>query len=274
MGQAIQAVRRPRRALPPGAVSRRRGGRRADRHRGGGHQIAGWRWEVLVPAHRIVLALLNGEVVEVRGSTSAGTFRAYRGIPDAVHGMIAWPNTVLLRGAEPIVVDPGYQTQGDMLIGALAARSLAPDDIRTVVMTHLHSDHLSALPQLGDVELLVHEAELDTPSARRQQGLLDAVTVHRLRGEAGAIRPGLRWIHTPGHTPGHIAVIAECQKERVIVAGDTLGPDPDWFDRMDLPESFPDRDAHLEAFRRIRAGDADVIVPGHNPPIWLRETGT
>lgn len=252
----------------------RPGSRRAHRHGSGGHQIAEWRWEILVPAHRIVLALLNSEIVEVRGSTSAGTFAAYRGIPDAVHGMIAWPNTVLLTGPETIVVDPGYQTQGDMLVGALGARSLAPDDVRTVVMTHLHSDHLSALPQLGDVELFVHEAELDTPYARRQQGLLDAVAVNRLSGEEGEIRPGLRWIHTPGHAPGHIAVIAECRRERMIVAGDTLGPDPGWFDRMDLPESFPERDAHLEAFRRIRDRDPHVIVPGHNPPIRLRETGT
>ena len=233
-----------------------------------------WRAQVLIPEHRIVLALLHDEIVEVRGSTSAGTFAAYRAIPDAVHGMIAWPNTVLLTGPEPIVVDPGYQTQGDMLIAGLATRSLVPDDIRTVVMTHLHSDHLSALPQLGDVDLFVHEAELDTPYARRQQGLLDAVSVQVLTGDHGDIRPGLGWIHTPGHAPGHVAVIADCQDGRVIVAGDTLGPDPGWFDRMDLPQGFPDRDAHLEAFRRIRALDPHVVIPGHNPPVRLREPGT
>jgi glyoxylase-like metal-dependent hydrolase (beta-lactamase superfamily II) len=229
---------------------------------------------VLIPAHRIVLALLNGEFVQVRGSTSAGTFAAYRAIPGAVHGMIAWPNTVLLTGPEPLVVDPGYQTQGDMLIGALAERSLAPDDVRTVVMTHLHSDHLSALPQLGEVELIVHEAELDTPHARLQQGFLARVTVSRLSGDEGEIRPGLRWIHTPGHAPGHIALVVDCDHERVIVAGDTLGPDPGWFARMELPEGLPERAAHLAAFRRIRALDPDVVIPGHNPPIMLGETGT
>ena len=36
-------------------------------------------------------------------------------------GMIAWPNTVLLTGSEPVVIDPGYQTQGDMLDGVLRA---------------------------------------------------------------------------------------------------------------------------------------------------------
>ncbi|MEW6583700.1 MAG: MBL fold metallo-hydrolase [Actinomycetota bacterium] len=217
-----------------------------------------------------MLALAGGEVLEVRGSTSAGTFRAYRGLPGAVHGMIAWPNTVLLTGPEPIVVDPGYQTQGDMLAGALATRGLAPDDVRTVLMTHMHKDHLSALPQLGPVELVVHELELDTPHAREQRGLLDDVRVTRLTGDGGEVRPGIRWVHTPGHTPGHVAYAVDtADTGRVVVAGDTLGPDPAWFAGMDLPEGFPDRAAHLAAFVRIRELDPDVVVPGHNPPVVL-----
>ena len=140
-----------------------------------------------MPTHRIVFALIDGEVVEVRGSSTAGTFGAYRGLPGAVHGMIAWPNTVLLTGGEaPVVVDPGYMTQGDMLVGALAARGLAPDDVHTVLATHLHSDHVSALPQLGEVELHVHEAELETPHARAGRGLprprRGAAPVRRGRG--------------------------------------------------------------------------------------------
>lgn len=231
-----------------------------------------WRVEILVPAHRLVLALLRGEVIEVRGSSSAGTFAAYRGLPDAVHGMIAWPNTMLLRGPEPIVVDPGYQTQGDMLVGALRSRDLEPADVGTVVMTHLHSDHVSALPQLGHVTLYVHQAELDSEHGRRQRGLLDAVDVRPLTGDGGEILPGLRWIHTPGHAPGHIALVADAD-ERVVIAGDTLGPDPAWFERTWLPEGFPERDAHLEAFRRIRAQEPAVVIPGHNPPVRLRARG-
>ncbi len=217
----------------------------------------------------MVLALLGDEVIEVRGASPSGTFRAYRGLPDAVHGMIAWPNTVLLTGPEPIVVDPGYQTQGDMLAGALARRGLGPDDVHTVVMTHLHSDHLSAVGQLGDVELVVHEDELDTPWARTQRGLLDAVRVTALTGEEGEIRDGLRWVHTPGHSPGHIAVLAETDEGLVAVAGDTLGPDPEWFARMDPPADLPEREAHLAAYRRLRELSPAVIVPGHNPPFPL-----
>ena len=76
-------------------------------------------WEVLIPAHRIVVGLLGGEVVESRASSSAGTFAAYRKLEGAVPGMIAWPNTVLLTGPEPIVVDPGYQMQATCWPGPL-----------------------------------------------------------------------------------------------------------------------------------------------------------
>ena len=164
-----------------------------------------------MPAHRIILGLLGDEVVETRAASTEGTFAAYRRLEGAVPGMIAWPNTVLLTGTEPVIIDPGYQTQGDMLDGVLRARGIEPADIRTVVMTHLHSDHLSALPQLpGVTEVWVHRDELDTPYARRQRGIVDDAPLVVMDGAEGQVRPGLSWFHTPGHAPGHVAVVAEC----------------------------------------------------------------
>lgn len=230
-----------------------------------------WTWSVLIPAHRIVVGLLGGEIVESRAATSAGTFAAYRKLDGAVPGMIAWPNTVLLEGPEIVIVDPGYQTQGDILDGVLRARGLHPADIRTVVMTHLHSDHLSALPQLpGVTRVVVHENELDTNHARRQRGILDEAPLDVVKGDSGAILPGITWFHTPGHAPGHIAVVAECTDTRLVVAGDTMGPDPSWFRDMDGPATLPEREAHIAAWRRIRALSPAVIVPGHYEPFAIQ----
>jgi len=231
--------------------------------------VTPWRAEVLVPAHRIVFALRGDDLVTLGAGDPTATFRAYRRMPDAVHGMIAWPNTVLLRGPETVVVDPGYQTQGDMLVGALAVRGLSPDDVGRVVLTHMHSDHVSALPQLGPLRLHVHREELETPYGRRQRGLLDQAEVVSLEGEGGEILPGLAWIHTPGHAPGHIAVVAECAGGRVVIAGDTMGPDPAWFARRDPPADLPEREAILAAFARIAALDPARIIPGHYAPIDL-----
>ncbi len=225
-----------------------------------------WRAEVLVPAHRIVFALTGDEVVELRGSSTFGTFGAYGGLPDAVHGMIAWPNTVLLTGPEHVIVDPGYQTQGDMLVGALAARGLSADDVRTVLATHLHSDHVSALPQLGEVDLHVHEAELATPHARAGRGWRDRAAERPFSGASGEVLPGVRWIHTPGHTDGHVAFLVQTADGVVAIAGDTPGPDPSWFAEGWLPDDHDRRDEHLAAFRAIRDAGATVLIPGHNPP--------
>jgi glyoxylase-like metal-dependent hydrolase (beta-lactamase superfamily II) len=180
--------------------------------------------------------------------------------------MIAWPNTVLLTGPEPVVVDPGYQTQGDMLAGALAARGLAPEEVTTVLATHLHSDHVSALPQLGEVDLHVHELELESPHGRAGRGARDNARIHPLSGDGGEVLPGVRWIHTPGHSPGHVAFLVESRDGLVAIAGDTLGPDPSWFAQMTLPEDHPERDAHLAAFRRLREAGPAEVIPGHNPP--------
>ena len=224
---------------------------------------------MLVPTHRIVFALRGGEVIELRGPSTATTFGAYRDLPDAVHGMIAWPNTILLTGPEPVVVDPGYATQGDVLEHALQARGIAVEDVRTVLMTHMHSDHLSALPQLGEVDLHAHELELATPHAHAQRGVLDRATVRPMTGDRGEVLPGVRWIHTPGHTEGHVAFLVETDEGVVAIAGDTPGPDPAWFARTDLPAGFPSREQHLAAFRAIRAEGPRVMIPGHNPPVVL-----
>ncbi len=181
--------------------------------------------------------------------------------------MIAWPNTVLVTGEAPVVVDPGYQTQGDMLVAALATRGLTPEDVGTVVMTHLHSDHISAVPQLGAVELYVHAAELATPYGRRQRGWLDQAEVRVLEGARGEIRPGLWWMHTPGHSPGHIAVVIETDVGRVVVAGDTMGPEPAWFADRNPPAGLEHREQHIAAYDKITALDPALIIPGHYEPI-------
>ena len=232
-----------------------------------------WRAEVLIPAHRFVVALSDGEVFQVAAGGSAPTFRGYRAlqVPGAVHGMIAWPNTVLLTGPEPVVIDPGYATQGDMLVQALERRGLRPDDVRTAIATHLHADHVSALPQLGEVELHVHAAELDSEHAGRGRGFRDLARVRPFAGAAGTVLPGIDFVHTPGHTDGHVALFVATGDGEVAVAGDTLGPDPGWFAAMDLPEGHPRRDEHLAAFRAIADRGPAWIIPGHSPPFPFGE---
>lgn len=128
---------------------------------------------------------------------------------------------------------------------------------------------MSALPQLGEVELHVHEAELAADHARTVRGYLDRATVRPLRGPEGEVLPGVRWILTPGHSQGHVAFLVDTADGLVAIAGDTPGPDPSWFARMEMPEALPNREQHLASLRAIRDRGPAVVIPGHNPPIEL-----
>jgi len=64
-------------------------------------------------------------------------------------------------------------------------------------------------------------------------------------------------IHTPGHTPGQLAV--HVPKERVVFTGDTIFSEcQTWLHTSDV-------DGWLVALERIRQLDVDHIIPGHGP---------
>ena len=66
-----------------------------------------------------------------------------------------------------------------------------------------------------------------------------------------------RLIHTPGHTPGQIAV--HIPEERVVFTGDTV------FSECQTWLMTSDVDGWLAALETIRALDVDHLVPGHGP---------
>ena len=56
----------------------------------------------------------------------------------------------------------------------------------------------------------------------------------------------------------------------MVIASDCVGPLPEYFENMDLPEDFgPERDELLRQWARIRALDPHTVIPGHNPPVVL-----
>ncbi|MEW5992738.1 MAG: MBL fold metallo-hydrolase [Chloroflexota bacterium] len=66
-------------------------------------------------------------------------------------------------------------------------------------------------------------------------------------------------LHTPGHTPGQLAV--HVPEERVVFTGDTIFSGcQTWLMTSDVPQ-------WLEALERIRTLDVDRIVPGHGPVV-------
>jgi glyoxylase-like metal-dependent hydrolase (beta-lactamase superfamily II) len=228
---------------------------------------------VLVPAQRYVFAVSGGEAEAATIDSSAEGFRSYKSIQEGgrTAGMVAFPNTLLVRGERDYLVDPGLIMQGAPVIGALRELGVEPSEIKDVILTHLHFDHAEGLAGWPQRRTYVHRREVEAPYAQLVAGITEMANLEILDGEEGEIESGLRWIRTPGHSDGLITLLVNTEEGLVAIASDCVGPLPEYFERMDLPEDFgPEREELLEQWRRIRELEPRLVIPGHYPPVRLR----
>src|SRR5665648_859929 len=160
-----------------------------------------FRWEILIPTQRYVFTVNSGRLEEYNreGELSFHRFSRYQSLKadHPVHGMVAWPNTVLLSGPATVVVDPGLVMQGEPLLAALAERGLSAGDVDLVVNTHAHMDHVQANVYFPGTPIVIHEAEFGGSPAHERSGFDGRARL--LSGDEGEIAPGLRFLRTPGH---------------------------------------------------------------------------
>jgi glyoxylase-like metal-dependent hydrolase (beta-lactamase superfamily II) len=227
---------------------------------------------LLVPAQRHVFAVSNGDADVAAIDDSADGFRRYKSLQEGGRtvGMVAFPNTLLVRGERDYLVDPGLIMQGGPVFGALAELGVEPGEIQDVILTHLHFDHAEGLAAWPQRRTFVHRLETEAPYAQIVSGMLELAELEILDGEEGEIEPGIRWLRTPGHSDGLISLCVDTADGLVVIASDCVGPLPEYFDRMELPEDFgPERDELLAQWSRIRDLEPAVVIPGHNPPVEL-----
>ena len=180
------------------------------------------------------------------------------------------------------LVDTSTSDVAARILDAIAAVGRRPDELRAIVATHYHYDHTgnaAALIERTGARLCVHEDEVPyvdgtTPwmEMHRPWAFLDrfgpapyGLKVDQVLRD-GDVLPyagGLRVIHAPGHTPGHIALHA--RERGALFAGDalmnTLGL------RLPMSMSSHDMDQARSSVARLAELEFDVALPGHGAPI-------
>jgi glyoxylase-like metal-dependent hydrolase (beta-lactamase superfamily II) len=154
-------------------------------------------------------------------------------------------NAVLLEaGSDLVLIDAGFPGKVDAVLGAINALGRKPSDLKHLVFTHGHPDHIgsaAALVQATGARTYMHAA--DAPLAESGgpfrpmtpgRGLLPGflfrffkpnermepfhIDQHISDGETLPLAGGLRALHMPGHCAGQ--VVFQWQGQRLLIAGD------------------------------------------------------
>ena len=188
-------------------------------------------------------------------------------------GSFGWSTVSLLTvGTRRMLIDTGPASRRANLVGALTSHSIEPEEIDTVILTHLHWDHCQNTDLFGNARVVVHPREIDyaknpnrgdRSAASYIADMLDKMRVEPAT-DGDLIADGVSVIDTPGHTKGHISVLLEGGGERVLVAGDAL-PDSGTV-RRKLPYNvFWDVDDAAESVEKMLDA-SHVFYPGHDRP--------
>jgi glyoxylase-like metal-dependent hydrolase (beta-lactamase superfamily II) len=195
------------------------------------------------------------------------------------------------------VVDCGFSGYFEQLPAALSELGRSLDAVAAVVLTHYHADHVGSAERIrAESGATVFAPAGDAAGVRSGQvpmphGLASSLwrpammryMAHALRNGGAKVTPvrelrtyadgdvldvpgGLRAVHTPGHTGGHCALLAD--GAGVLFAGDALGTVNARFEPAD-PQVLPfneDAGRARDSLSRLERLSAGVVVVGHGRP--------
>lgn len=176
---------------------------------------------------------------------------------------------VIRTGGKVILVDTGFGGMFDTtgrLIDNLDAAGVAPEDVDTLLLTHMHPDHIGGMldefgdPMFPNAEVRVSEIDqafwtnADTMRAAPEamQGMF-AAAISRAEAYGDQMTPfmgeadvasGVTMVPLPGHTPGHSGVRVSSGDQTLLIWGDIVHAPPlqfahpEWFIPFDVdPET-------------------------------------
>lgn len=147
---------------------------------------------------------------------------------------------------EFVLIDAGMPGSADDIISLTEERYGPESRPKAIILTHGHFDHVGAIIELikhWQVPVYAHELEMPfltgktrypEPDSTVEGGMVAKMSpmfpnepinlgtsVQPLPSDGSCPElPGFRWIHTPGHSPGHVSFFRE--EDRMLIAGDAF----------------------------------------------------
>jgi len=187
---------------------------------------------------------------------------------------------LVINGKELAVIDTGTRGNAKKTVEYIQKMGYNATDVTAIVITHFHMDHTGSAKELKDMlpnaKVAAHAADADYISGKKPlpqpKNLLfravtsfvklEPVAVDTLLKENDKIAQ-LTVFHTPGHTPGSIALLDENRK--AIFVGDTLRYDGEKI--TGAPEQHTlDLTQARESIMKIAQLNFNVMLPGHGEP--------
>ncbi|OGO49348.1 MAG: hypothetical protein A2148_00110 [Chloroflexi bacterium RBG_16_68_14] len=203
---------------------------------------------------------------------------------------VLYVNAFLLAEDEGItLIDSGLANRKETFLRALSEIKRSPEELKHIVLTHHHTDHtgnLAALVEASGAEVRVHP--LDAPIVRGEKPvpganpksivskmlwplvgrlsvynrLAPARVDHEVTdGQELPMAGGMKAVHTPGHTAGHMCYLLE-RHGGILFVGDAAG---NVFGRLGPPlaMSTEDMGQAKESIRKLAELEFDVACFGH-----------
>ncbi|MBM7567733.1 N-acyl homoserine lactonase family protein [Paenibacillus sacheonensis] len=170
--------------------------------------------------------------------------------------------------------------EGEDTIAQLQTCGLRPADIDTVILTHLHYDHVANIPLFAEADIYVNRRGWEF-ALRREYPIFDSFPHPLLRymeremggrlrllDDEAEIMPGLSVFRTGGHTRCSQAVLIDTHQGRAAISGDVAFLYEN-FER-EHPIGFGmSAEESVAAIRRLKR-EASILLTGHDAAVLER----
>jgi N-acyl homoserine lactone hydrolase len=164
--------------------------------------------------------------------------------------------------------------EGETMPEQLARYGIRLEDVRTIVLTHLHEDHVGNLGQFPEATVFLSRAEYEARESRllgmiplTYSRSLEAVRrwepvdftggeVPAFNGSFDLLGDGrILLLPTPGHSPGSMSVLVDLDDHHALLTGDAL---------------YTLRHLAVDDVRAVQVGDESAYVESIRRMQWLR----